>query len=255
MNTLLNQFSVMRSLLRHPDATRDEIIAFQNRQLRRLITHAYENVPYYRRLFDQNSLKPSDIQSVADLSALPITSKKDLQLLPTEEIVARNVNPEHLIVRMTSGSSGEPFTIRRTWLEERCLDAFRKRTMHYYGLRITDRQADIERIKPPHPRDNQLLRRAFNVLGLYPKIRIHAMLPLDEIVQTLQNFRPAVVTGYAGVLARVAEIINGNDIIQPRFIVTHSEVLTPIMRKQITEAFRAPIFNVYDSHEFNLIAW
>lgn len=257
MNTLLGQFSVMRSLLRHPDAARDEIVAFQNKQLHRLITHAYGNVPYYRRLFDQNSLKPNDIQSVADLPAIPITSKKDLQSLPAEEIVARGVDLNHLIVHTTSGSSGEPFTIRHTWLEERLLGAFRKRAMHYYGLRITDKQADIEEVEPLHPRDNQLLRQVFNVAGLYRKIRIHAMLPLGEIVRTLQNFRPDVVTGYAGVLARVAEIISDNDsqIIQPRFVATHSEVLTPLMRKQITEAFRAQVFNTYDSHEFNLIAW
>src|SRR5574341_850603 len=157
----LDQLSALLSLLRDPYLPREEIVALQNRQLRRLITHAYENVPYYRRLFDQNGVKPNDIQNVSDLPAIPITSRKDLQLLPAKELIARDVNLEHLIVHMTSGSSGEPFTIRRTWLEERCLGAFRKRTMHYYGLRITDRQADVERVKPLHPCDNQLLRRAF----------------------------------------------------------------------------------------------
>jgi phenylacetate-CoA ligase len=257
MNTLLRQFSVMRSLLHHRDSARDEIVAFQNRQLRRLITGAYENVPYYRRLFDQNSLKPNDIQSVSDLPAIPITSKKDLQSLPAKEIISRDVNLKHLVVHMTSGSSGEPFTIRRTWLEEHYQAAFRKRAMHYYGLRITDRQADVENIGPLHLRRNQLLRRAFSVLGLYPKIGVHAMLPLDEIVRTLQNFRPHVVTGYAGVLARVAEFINDSDsqMIQPRFVAVGGEVLTRLMRRQITEAFAAPIFDIYGSHEFNLIAW
>jgi len=127
----LNRLETMYSLLRHPHVAREVIVAFQNKQLRRLITHAYKNVPYYRRLFDQNGLKPNDIKSVSDLSIVPITSKKDLQSLPAEEVVARGVNPKNLIVRRTSGSSGEPLTIRRTWLEERLLGLFRLRAMHY----------------------------------------------------------------------------------------------------------------------------
>src|SRR3990170_8119245 len=126
MNTRLSQLSNLYSLLRHPHVARDEIVSFQNRQLRRLVTHAYENVPYYRRLFDQNGIKPKYIQSVSDLPAIPITSKKDLQSLPVEEIVARGVNPKSLIRHRTSGASGEPFTILRTWIEEHLLGSLRR---------------------------------------------------------------------------------------------------------------------------------
>jgi len=84
MNTRLSQLSNLYSLLRHPHVARDEIVSFQNRQLRRLVTHAYENVPYYSKLFDRNGIKPQDIRSVEDLSIIPITTKKDLQSLPNE---------------------------------------------------------------------------------------------------------------------------------------------------------------------------
>jgi phenylacetate-coenzyme A ligase PaaK-like adenylate-forming protein len=255
--TWLSYLSKMRALLRHPHRTRDEIVAFQNRQLRCLITHAYNNVPYYRRLFDHNGINLRDMRTVEDISAIPVTSKKDLQMLPVEELIAQGVDLEHTIVRKTTGSTGEPLSIRRTWFEERQLNAFRKRAMHYYGLRITDKHADIGEVEPLHPRDNQLLRRVFNVVSLYREVKIQALLPLDEIVRILQNVHPDVVSGYAGVLARVAKIMSDNDnlIMQPRFITTHSEVLTPLMRKQISEAFEARVFDTYDSTEFNLIAW
>lgn len=246
----------MRSLLRHPDVSRDEIVAFQNKQLRCLISHAYENVPYYRRLFDQKGLKPDDIQSVADLPAVPITSRKDLQSLPVEDIMACGVNSKHLIVRITSGSSGEPLTIRRTWLEERLLGAFRRRAMHYHGLRMTDRMAKII-LARPYDRDNQLLHRVFQALGLYRQCVIHCLQDEEDIVSTLQHTRPDVLVGYPGALARIAEIIGNNNhqLISPRFIVAGGEVLTPLIRTQITEALGAPIFDTYGSHEFNLIAW
>ena len=103
MISYLNQISSLPSLLHHPQAAREEIVAFQNRQLRRLVAHAYHNVPYYRGLFDRSGVKPQDIQSVADLSAIPITSRKDLQALSPNEIVARGLDAMQLINHKTSG--------------------------------------------------------------------------------------------------------------------------------------------------------
>src|SRR5205814_6347866 len=59
-------------------------------------------------------------------------------------------------------------------------------------------------------------------------------------------------------IARIAQGIienGGRPEIRPRLITTGAEVQTPRMRKQIAEAFRAPVYNVYGAHEFNLLAW
>ena len=246
----------MYSLLRHPHVAREEIVAFQNSQLRRLIIHAYNNVPYYRRLFDQNGLKPGDIRSIADLSIIPLTSKKDLQSLSVEEVVARGVDPEHLISHRTSGSSGEPFTILRTWLEERLLGALRLRALHCLGLRVRDRTASIALVRPTHPHDNQLPLRILQALGLYRKLQIDCLLPPENILRALRHFRPDVLTGFSGVISYLSQIMNDNyrQVIRPRFLVVGAEVLTPLMRHQITKAFETPVFEVYGSHEFNLVA-
>ncbi|GAF93628.1 unnamed protein product, partial [marine sediment metagenome] len=42
----------------------------QNERLRPIIQHAYENVPHYRRIFDDRGLKPRDIDRIADLEKL-----------------------------------------------------------------------------------------------------------------------------------------------------------------------------------------
>ncbi len=211
INTVLNQLSVIPSLLRHPNVSRDEIVAFQNKQLRRLISHAYQNVPYYHRLFDQNRIKPKDIQSVADLSMIPVTTKKDLQSLPADDMVARGVNPEHLIVLRTSGSSGEPFKIRRTWLEERFLSLIRLRSMRYFGQRPTDKVASVGLIHPIHPRNIQFPMRILQTLGLYHYKRIDSLMSPKDIVRTLQDFRPNILTGHAGILSEVAQAVNNNN--------------------------------------------
>ncbi len=254
----LDQLSALLLLIRNPKRAREEIVSFQNRQLRRLVTHAYENVPYYRKLFDRNGIKPQDIRSVEDLSIIPITSRKDIQSLSVEEVVSRGVNPNHLIDHKTSGSSGEPITIRRTWLEQTIFVLFRLRAaMHGPGLRMTDRQATIVLIRPTHPRDNQIPINIIRSLGLLPKVQINCLLPSEDIVHALRDLRPDALTGFSGVISRISQVVSDDDrtVIRPRIIIVGGDTLTPLMRAQIREAFSAPVFDFYASYELGLIAW
>jgi phenylacetate-CoA ligase len=136
--------------------SRDRLVDYQNRKLRKLLHHAYENVPYYRRLFDRVGLKPQDVRSVADLAAIPATSKSDIQDLPAEDRVARGIDPRQLIERHTGGSTGQPSVIRRTWMEERLLNAFRFRTHRLWGSRVGDRS----RSSPWIPDDRRPIARS-----------------------------------------------------------------------------------------------
>lgn len=51
--------------------SRKELEVYQLQQLSTLLQHVYENVPYYRRVFDERGLKPKDIQDFRDLQMLP----------------------------------------------------------------------------------------------------------------------------------------------------------------------------------------
>ena len=57
----------------------EQLRELQNKKLRALIKHAYENVPYYHRIFEERSLAPNDIQTVEDLPKLPILTKDDIR--------------------------------------------------------------------------------------------------------------------------------------------------------------------------------
>jgi phenylacetate-CoA ligase len=43
------------------------------------LNHAYDNVPHYRKRFDDAKVKPSDLKTLADLAKFPFTLKKDLR--------------------------------------------------------------------------------------------------------------------------------------------------------------------------------
>lgn len=258
MSRSLIQLSAVKAILRpHAYATREQVEAYQNRQVRRVIKHAYENVPYYRRLFDQHGIKPAQIQAVGDLASLPVTSRKDLQSQPDTEIVARGMRPQSLIARPTSGSAGEPLIVRRTWAEERLLNAFRRRAMKEYGLRARDKVAYVTLKGTSEPRDYQLPLSALQVVGFHRRTVIDSRLPTEEIVRCLRSFRPEVLVGYAGALARISAAMDETDrqAIRPRFVVAGAEMLTAQMRETIAATFEVPVYDMYGSHEFNLIAW
>ena len=110
--------------------TRDELRQLQLKRLRWTVRHAYDNVPLYRRKFDEAGVGPDDLRTVDDIRRFPFTTKADLRetypfgmfAVPMER-VAR--------VHASSGTTGRPTVVGYTagdlerWatLVARCLRA------------------------------------------------------------------------------------------------------------------------------------
>ncbi len=240
-------------LLRQGRTTREGLLDFQSRQLRRLVRHAHGRVPYYRRLFEQNGLHPDDIRGTGDLSAIPVTSKGDLRNLPLGDILSGGARPGRLVKRMSSGSSGMPFTIWRSFFEDHLIHLFRVRACTGYGMRASDRLVVIAET-PSFRDDRRLMSRCKNVLGLFRTAHIDCYLEEGQILGELVRIRPDIVAGYPSTLAALATGANPGRI-RPRLALTGGGVMTAAMRRRIEEGFACPVFDVYGAHEFNILAW
>ncbi|HMX10888.1 MAG TPA: AMP-binding protein, partial [Burkholderiaceae bacterium] len=94
-------------------ASRDELQALQLQRLKWSLQHAYDNVPHYRKSFDEKGVHPSDLKTLADLAKFPFTSKATLRdnypfglfAVPRER-VAR--------VHASSGTTGKPTVVGYT---------------------------------------------------------------------------------------------------------------------------------------------
>lgn len=228
---------------------RESIQAFQARRLSQLVHHAYSRVAHYRRLFDQAGLKPEHVRTLRDLDRIPLTSRFDLQRLPARDIVARGFNPDRLTVHRTSGSSGEPLSIRRTGFEDRLLQAYRLRELFRLGMRLGDRRVAVA---SPKLTAAPLYTKA----GLLRYEEIDCRLPPERILSRLREAPPDVLRAYPGTLSWLAGYLTSSDRerIRPRFITTDSETMTSDMRAAISEGFRARVIDFYGSHEFSTIA-
>jgi phenylacetate-CoA ligase len=57
----------------------DELAALQLDRMRWSLRHGYDNVPHYRRAFDDEGVSPDDLRELADLRHFPFTTKADLR--------------------------------------------------------------------------------------------------------------------------------------------------------------------------------
>jgi phenylacetate-CoA ligase len=86
--------------------SRDKVEKLQTQALQRLLAHAWENCPYYRREWYGLGLRPSDLQASGDFTRWPIISR-DTILQNRPEMRAATPSMR-LIVKTTGGSTGLP---------------------------------------------------------------------------------------------------------------------------------------------------
>ena len=87
--------------------SKEQLEQYQLHELKKLVKHAYENVPYYRRIFDERHLKPEDIQQIADLKKLPFLTKEIIRD-NLRDLTAKNYTQDELEYVTTGGSTGIP---------------------------------------------------------------------------------------------------------------------------------------------------
>jgi len=229
---------------------------FQDGQLRRLVAHAAARVPFYRDLFARHGVRPAEVRSVDDLGRLPIVSRTALRAAAPSDTLAEGVRAERLVSYRTSGSSGAPLVVRRTWWEERLYGLYRYRAQRDLGLRPRDLRVSVVQVRPHSSRRGRLPQRLIRAAGLYRRVTLDCVRPPGDLLAELVRLRPDVLTGYPGAIARMAQFARetGATAPRPRAVVTGAEVLTPLMRRQIGEAFGAPVRETYASYEAPALA-
>ena len=118
-------------------ASRDEIAALQLDRMRWSLTHAYENVPFYKQSFAAAGVHPDDLKSLADLARFPFTVKQDLRANYPFGMFAV---PRDAIARIhaSSGTTGQPTVVGYTAQDLEIWGQVVARSLRASGLRPGD---------------------------------------------------------------------------------------------------------------------
>ncbi|MDP4094211.1 MAG: phenylacetate--CoA ligase, partial [Bacillota bacterium] len=93
--------------------SRKKIEDIQLERLKDVVKRAYENVPFYKKKFDEMGLKPEHIVTLSDIEKIPFTTKNDLRDNYPYSLFAVPLNK---IVRLhaSSGTTGKPIVVGYT---------------------------------------------------------------------------------------------------------------------------------------------
>ena len=232
---------------------RDRILGLQNDRLRKLVRHAYDKVPYYRRIFDERGLKPNDIQSYADLAKLPVLTKQLIRE-NSDRMMSRGFPPKEIILNRTGGSTGEPLVFYTT-RDERFHWSFAKvrRAYQWWGYETGDKRVLIVN-KRPHMSVMEKLRAFFERNAIFVGWETAEELPL--FVKKLEEFQPKFISSNPSFIYLLARFVErqGKTKLRLKAIITISEQLYDFQRRLFREVFECQTYSQYDSWEMNQIA-
>ncbi len=230
-----------------------EMERYQSVELSRVLTNAYQQVPYYRDLFTRRGLKPQDVGLHNFAEMLP-TISKDLLRSSSNIFHARGMSRRSQIKINTSGTTGTPLTILATRSAVQTNYAFFSRFLSWAGVKMGQTNATfagrslIPRTQkaPPFWR-----RNAATNTTLFSSYHISdATIP--AYVRALEEVGPAFIDAYPSAISTIAGFIlerNVQHAIRPAAIITSSETLLESQRAIIEKAFGCPVFDHYGSAE------
>jgi phenylacetate-CoA ligase len=232
----------------------------QNEKLRRLVRHAYRNVPYYRERMRAAGVRPEDIRTQADLHLLPFLTKTDVREHLHFDILSENHDKDQVLKISTSGSTGEPFVCYadRAQLEFRW--AATLRSQEWTGYRFGDPCVRLWHQTIGMNNEQQLKERLDAILTRRAFIPIFEMsdAKLEEMIRTVEAAKPVLIDGYAEAFDFIAQYLKkrpGGLRIRPKAVMTSAQTLPDASRKLIEEAFGCKVFDKYGSREFSGIAY
>lgn len=223
----------------------------QNLQLERLkkvSRHLYDNVPYYRGAFDGIGIKPQDINSISDISSLPLTDKETLRsnypfgmfAVPMEKVKE---------IHASSGTTGKPVVVAYTENDIQVWSEVMARSLYAVG-----------------GSEHDVVQNAYGYglftggLGVhYGSIELGAtVVPMSSggskrQLQLMHDFETTILTctpSYAVYLAEIAEAEGYDPKKSPIKIgILGAEPWSHAMRLQIEEAWNIKAYDIYGLSE------
>jgi len=223
------------------------------RKLERLVRHAYQNVPFYRRRFDEAGLHPDQIRDFADLRRLPILTKSDI-IGNLENLVATNLRPDEVHRSATGGSTGERTPFYR---DNRCMStkkAVELRFNRWTGWDVGEWIANVWPSIQDFAGGETFRGRVRN--ALVDRTLMLYSGKLDEQVlashaRRLREVRPSLIRAFSNPLNILAKYLKeeAGAPIRPKAVISTGEPLLPGQRTLFEDVFDCPVFNLYASRE------
>jgi len=236
--------------------SRDELLEFQWNELKKLLKHAYENVPFYTEIFREYGLMPEDIKDPNDFRKLPVIDRATIRA-NYDRMIAKNI-PD-ILNKSTGGSTGEPLHFGYTRDSYEWRNAAKMRGYSWAGYKEGDRVALLWGVPVGKTSRLSALKsdihhrlqnmKYFNIFDLSPRT-------MDLYFRSMRDYKPKHIISYGLGMYYFAKYINemGWSAFPIESIILGAEKVNKNQVNIIESAFNCPVFNTYGCREFMLIA-
>lgn len=222
--------------------------ALQNERLQKLLHNVHQNVPFYKKQFDEKGVQLSDIKGVEDLHKLPFTKKTDLRDQYPFGLFAVPMN-QVLRIHASSGTTGKPTVVGYSKNDLDVFDEVVARSLVCAGAR--------PRMKLHNAYGYGLFTGGLGIHGGATKLGM-AVIPVsggmtDRQLMILQDFAPDVICctpSYAQTLAEECKKRSiDTEALAVKFAVLGAEPWTETIREQVEAGLKVSATNIYGLSE------
>lgn len=247
----------LKKISQVPYLPTDRIKEIQLEKLQKTLKIAYNNIPFYRKLFDESNIEINNLRLPEDFEAFPILDKDTIRV-NYSDIVNQKIK-KRISKELTSGSSGNPLTVVKDRDKSAYARAVMYRCYNQYGIEIGHKQARFWGI-PTSPK--YIFKEKFKD-EIANRIRLSAFdiheKSLVDFTDKIKKFKPRYFYGYPSVLHKFATWIldKGHDLKELNLlaIITTGEVLYNFQRQAIETAFKCKVVNEYGCTEIGILAF
>ena len=249
--TVLDQY---RATERLPPADLD---LQQRTLLHSLAEHAAAQSPHFGRRLANGHLTPARLAAPGGLARLAPLTRREL-VDAKESLFCRAVPPAQGKVSptTTSGSTGEPVTVRRTQLCQLHWFAQTLREHLWHDRDFSQRLAVLRAHIPDASRHPDWGSPCADVLRTGPALIVPVSQAAEQILDQLVDFQPGYLLVLPGVLGSLLDLMDKTDrsFDRLRGVRTVGETVSADLREKVRRKFKLEIDDAYSSQECGIMA-
>jgi phenylacetate-CoA ligase len=234
----------------------DRILSYQLAQLRNVMIHAAKTTPFYRSRLETALALSGRGLSLSAFRQIPILTRKEFQDAG-DSINSQAVPASHGAIHdiSTSGSTGEPLTLKGTKVTSIFESAMNVRGHLWHRRDFSQKSLSIRTMKPGEP--NRLVIPAWGpVIMAGESVRVSAAQPAGTLLDILKAENPAYVLIHPSMLKELL-FHSRERAYQPanlKEVLTMGEILYPELRERCQRQWNVKVTDGYSCMEFGALA-
>ena len=246
-------------VLKYDKMSDEELKDLQIKKLSKLLLHAYENVPYYKKVLKEAGVMSKGDVNLDNFEKIPILTKEILRR-EYKNLKSKDIDSRNSFINHSGGSTGEPVK----FIQDREYDDWNVGNKMFYkkkgGVELGEKELRLWGSERDFYGDKESSKIRFRNF-IFNRKDLNAFTMTEEnmfkYVETVNKYKPKWIEAYVQPIYEFALFIKKNnlEVFSPNGIITSAGTLYPDMQEVISEVFNTKVWNRYGSREVGDMAF